>query len=190
MKFIIGLGNPGREYADTKHNVGFMAVDALAAKLGVTEWRQKDEALVAEVFGPEKWLLIKPQTYMNLSGQAVQALAQFYKVDTTDMTVIFDDMDLCVGKLRLRRKGTSGGHRGIQNMLDLLPNDQFNRIKIGIGRPKSGWTVVKHVLAPFDSEEKTLVEEAVKVAAAAAECILTKGMTEAMNQYNGGKDRA
>lgn len=190
MKFIIGLGNPGREYADTKHNVGFMAVDALAEKLGITQWREKDEALIAEVFGPEKWLLIKPQTYMNLSGKAVAALAQFYKVDTADMVVIFDDMDLAVGKLRLRRKGTSGGHRGIQNMLDLLPDDQFQRIKIGVGRPKPGWTVVNHVLAPFGAEEKTLIEEAVKTAADAAQCILTKGIAEAMNQYNGGKDRA
>lgn len=184
MKFIVGLGNPGAEYSLTRHNVGFMAVDELARHWNVENWRSRDEALVAEYRGAESILLIKPQTFMNLSGTAVAALARWYKVAAADIIAIFDDMDLPLGKLRVRTQGGSGGHRGVESLLVHLGEASFPRVRIGIGRPPDGWDVVKFVLSRFDPAQVQLTADAVKQAALAAECIAAHGIHTAMNHFN------
>lgn len=185
VKIIVGLGNPGREYSETRHNVGFMTVDLLAQRWEISNWRSRHEALVGEHrIGEEQVLLVKPQTYMNLSGNAVGALARWYKVNLEDIIVIYDDMDLPVGKLRLRTKGSSGGHRGIESLLLQLGKEEFPRVRIGIGRPPQGWQVVDYVLARFTAEESPLISDALKKAADAAEGIVKLGLDKAMNRYN------
>ena len=185
MKIIVGLGNPGNEYSETRHNVGFMAVDALADQWGIHLWKKRNQALVAEYRGgDEPVLLVKPQTFMNLSGVAVGELARWYKVAVEDIIVIFDDMDLPIGRLRLRMKGSSGGHRGIESLLTHLDKDTFARIRIGIDRPPTGWQVVDYVLSRFTAEQQPMLSEAVKRAAEAATSIVGQGMNKAMNLYN------
>ncbi|WP_378951146.1 aminoacyl-tRNA hydrolase [Pelosinus sp. sgz500959] len=184
MKIVVGLGNPGDEYRDTRHNVGFMAVDEIARRLGIHSWKKRNQALVAEYRGDESILLVKPQTYMNLSGIAVGELARWYKVPVEDVIVIFDDMDLPIGRLRLRMKGGSGGHRGIESLLNQLSKDTFNRVRIGIDRPPTGWQVVDYVLSRFTKEEQPLLESAIDKAAEAVECIVKQGMNKAMNIHN------
>lgn len=187
MKIIVGLGNPGQEYSATRHNVGFLAVDKLADKWGVNNWRDRYNALVAEYRGTETVLLVKPQTYMNLSGRAVSALANFYKVACSDIIVIYDDLDLPVGKLRLRLKGGSGGHRGIESMLAEIGQDDFGRIRVGIGRPPAGWETANYVLGRFTAEEAPLVNDATNQAVDAVQCIIKEGFVKAMNKFNIGK---
>ena len=184
MKLVVGLGNPGQDYSSTKHNVGFMVMDELARRWRISAWKHRHEALIGEYRGKEPVLLVKPQTYMNLSGTAVGELARWYKVPMEDIIVIFDDMDLPTGKLRLRIKGSSGGHRGIESLLVHLGKEEFPRIRVGIGRPPAGWQVVDYVLSRFTQEEKPLLDEALGKAADAVECILSQGFTKAMNQYN------
>lgn len=184
MKIIVGLGNPGNEYSDTRHNVGFMAVDELARRLGVHSWKKRSQALIAECRGEEPLILVKPQTFMNLSGVAVGELARWYKVAVEDIIVIFDDMDLPTGRLRLRMKGGSGGHKGIESLLTHLPKDNFARIRIGIDRPQTGWQVVDHVLSSFTTEERPLLQEAIVKAAEAVECVVKQGFDKGMNVYN------
>lgn len=190
MKVIAGLGNPGREYAQTKHNVGFLMVDALAAHLGVTEWREKYDALIARArIGSEAVLLVKPQTYMNESGRAIAPLMNFYKLEADDLIVAHDDMDIPVGSIRIRKKGSSGGHNGIKSILAHLGDEHFARIRIGIGRPLPGWTVVNHVLAPFPPEDAAKVSEAIRYLVPAIECIVTEDVDKAMNRYNPKKEK-
>ena len=190
MKVIAGLGNPGREYAQTKHNVGFLMVDALAAHLGVTEWREKYDAFIARArIGSEAILLVKPQTYMNESGRAIAPLMNFYKLKADDLIVAHDDMDIPVGSIRIRKKGSSGGHNGIKSILAHLGDEHFARIRIGIGRPLPGWTVVNHVLAPFPPEDAAKVSEAIRYLVPAIECIVTEDVDKAMNRYNPKKEK-
>ena len=184
MKIVVGLGNPGSEYSGTRHNVGFMAIDELARQWGISSWKKRNQALVAEFRGSEPVVLIKPQTFMNLSGVAVGELARWYKVSIEDISVIFDDMDLPLGRLRLRTKGGSGGHRGIESLLTHLGNGNFPRVRIGIDRPPTNWEVVDYVLSSFTSEEQPLLREAITRAAEAAECIVKQGISKAMNVYN------
>lgn len=190
MKVIAGLGNPGREYAQTKHNVGFLMVDALAAHLGVTEWREKYDAFIARArIGSEVILLVKPQTYMNESGRAIAPLMNFYKLEADDLIVAHDDMDIPVGTIRIRKKGSSGGHNGIKSILAHLGDEHFARVRIGIGRPLPGWTVVNHVLAPFPPEDAAKVSEAIHYLVPAIECIVTEDVDKAMNRYNPKKEK-
>ena len=184
MKIIVGLGNPGSEYSMTRHNVGFMAMDELARSLGISSWKKRNQALVAEYRGSEPVILVKPQTFMNLSGVAVGEVARWYKVSPEDIIVIFDDMDLPIGRLRLRMKGGSGGHKGIESLLTHLTNDSFNRIRIGIDRPPTNWQVVDYVLSSFTPEEQPLLKEAITRAAEAAQSIVKDGMSKAMNVFN------
>lgn len=184
MKIVVGLGNPGNEYSATRHNVGFMAIDELARHWGISSWKKRNQALVAEYRAAEPVVLIKPQTYMNLSGVAVGELARWYKVAPEDVIVIFDDMDLPTGRLRLRMKGGSGGHRGIESLLTHLPNGNFARVRIGIDRPPTNWQVVDYVLSGFTPEEQPLLKEATTRAAEAVECIVKLGLSKAMNVYN------
>ena len=191
MKIIAGLGNPGAEYARTKHNVGFMLVDALAERLGVDAWREKFNALVAEGrIGAQKVLLVKPLTYMNESGRAVGPLLDWYKLAPEDLIVAHDDMDIAAGTIRLRRKGSAGGHNGIKSLLAHIGSEDFSRVRIGIGRPLPGWTVVKHVLAPFSTDDAPKIQEAISYLLPAVECIVTDGIDMAMNRYNPRKKTA
>lgn len=184
MKMIVGLGNPGQKYEATRHNVGFMVIDELAKQWGVDSWRTRSEALIAEYRQEESILLVKPLTYMNLSGVAVGELARWYKIAVNDIVVIYDDMDLVTGRLRLRTAGSSGGHRGIESLLVHLPSADFFRVRIGIGRPPAGWQVVDHVLSRFTTEEEALISDGIKRAASAVECLLAQGINKAMNRYN------
>ena len=185
MKVIVGLGNPGREYAQTKHNVGFMLVDALADKLGLAAWQEKFDALIAEGrLGTEKILLVKPQTYMNDSGRAVGPLMNWYKLPPEDLIVVHDDMDIPAGTIRIRKKGSAGGHNGIKSVLAHLGDEHFSRVRIGIGRPLPGWTVINHVLAPFQEEDVPKIKEAIQYLLPAVECIVTEDTDKAMNLYN------
>lgn len=185
MKIIAGLGNPGSEYAKTRHNVGFMFVDALAGKLGVTEWKDKFEAKIGEArIGTEKVLLVKPQTYMNESGRSLGPLMNFYKLEPEDLIVVHDDMDIPAGTIRIRKKGSAGGHNGIKSILAHIGDEHFSRVRIGIGRPLPGWTVVNHVLAPFPEEDAKRVAEAIEYLIPAVECIVKEDIDKAMNQYN------
>lgn len=186
MKLIVGLGNPGRQYAETRHNVGFMAIDYLAGKLGVKVDKIKFKSVVGEGFlGTEKVVLAKPQTYMNLSGEAVLDMVQWYKLDPADILVIYDDMDLPAGKLRLRMKGSAGGHNGMKSIIYLLQSDQFPRLRIGIGRPTNEkMESVDFVLGRFNKEQQELMVDAVKKAGEAALAAIEKGVAKAMNEVN------
>ncbi|WP_040953039.1 aminoacyl-tRNA hydrolase [Gorillibacterium massiliense] len=169
MKAFVGLGNPGREYRDTRHNVGFMALDRIAEEWGIVfKESSKCKGWVGEAnVGGEKVFLLKPATYMNLSGEAVRAFQQFYKVDLADITVIYDDLDTELGKFRLRYQGSSGGHNGIKSIIQHTGTQTFNRIRIGISRPEPGYGVVDYVLASFskkDSKELAVVLEKVNEA--------------------------
>jgi PTH1 family peptidyl-tRNA hydrolase len=185
VKIIAGLGNPGSEYSATRHNVGFLAVEELAKRWGIDSWRNRHEAVCVEYRGGiEPVLLVKPQTYMNLSGVAVGELVRWYKLKAEDVIAIYDDLDLPVGKLRLRPQGGSGGHKGIESLLVHLGTDNFSRIRVGIGRPPSGWETANYVLGRFTPEETPLVTETIGKAADAAESILKHGITKAMNLYS------
>lgn len=184
MKVIVGLGNPGSEYHATRHNVGFVTVDELAARWRVDAWRSRHEALIAEYRGgDEPLLLVKPQTYMNLSGVAVGEIVRWYKLKPEDVIVIYDDLDLPCGKLRLRPQGSSGGHKGIESMLVHLGTEDFNRVRVGIGRPPAGWKTPDYVLGRFSPEELEQIVPAIKKAADAVETILKQGMTKAMAAF-------
>lgn len=192
MKVIVGLGNPGPKYGLTKHNVGFMLVNALAEKLGISErdWHDKFEALVAETrIGTEKVLLVKPMTYMNDSGRAVGPILSWYKLGPEDLTVIHDDMDIPAGTVRIRKQGSAGGHNGIKSILAHVGDEHFTRVRIGIGRPLPGWSVIDHVLAPFPSEDVPKIREALEYLLPAVECIVSAGTDLAMNRYNPKKQK-
>ena len=183
MKMIIGLGNPGKEYAQTKHNVGFMVVDAIADELNVSvEKRQCQAFTQMTTWDGEKILLVKPQTYMNLSGQAVMELLNYYKDKIDDLLVIHDDLDLPPGQLRFKQGGGAGGHNGIKNIIAHLNSNDFDRLKIGIGRDKN--ETKDYVLTPFAGTDKKQIDEAVALSVDAVKMWLQQGIAPAMNQYN------
>lgn len=185
MKIITGLGNPGREYWNTRHNIGYMVADELARRWGVSFSKADRGAECAEYRAGEKVLLIKPVTYMSLSGMAVAEYANFYKVAPEDIAVIHDDMDLPAGYVRIRKKGGSGGHNGINSILEHLGTDEFPRFRIGIGHPVHDTRVViNYVLTTFSEGEKEAVEKAVKTVADAVEMWLKEDMDLVMQEYN------
>ncbi|GIV59874.1 aminoacyl-tRNA hydrolase [Rhodocaloribacter litoris] len=184
-RLIIGLGNPGEAYAGTRHNVGFMVADAVAEKTGLRLEPARGNVLL----GWGSWRgcpfgVAKPMTYMNLSGQAVQALVRRFGLDPGDLLVVYDDLNLPPGKLRLRPGGSAGGHNGVQDIIDRLGTDAFPRLRLGIGHdfPRGGQ--VDYVLAPFDPEQQRLIEEVLPVACDAALTFVTDGLTTAMNRFN------
>lgn len=190
MKMIVGLGNPGNEYADTRHNVGWMLLDALAGHLGITEWRSREKGMVAEGrIGSEKVLLVKPLTYMNNSGECVGPLMRWYKLAPEDVMVAHDDMDIPIGTIRIRKKGSAGGHNGIKSLLQHIGAEEFGRIRIGIGRPPAGWTVINHVLAKFTAEERAEIGHAIDYLIPAVECMVLEGADMAMNKFNPKKPK-
>lgn len=182
---IAGLGNPGAEYAQTKHNVGFMLLDTLAKHLEAPEWKTKRDVLVTETrIGAEKALLVKPLTYMNDSGRAIGPLLTWYKLRPDDLIVAHDDMDIPVGMIRIRKKGSAGGHNGMKSVLYHMQDENFPRVRIGIGRPPVGWTVIKHVLTPFSPDDRILIDEVIDRLVPAVECIVRDGVDLAMNRFN------
>ena len=191
MKMIAGLGNPGAEYAATRHNVCFMLADALAMRWDAASWRLKQDALVAEArLGTEKIMLVKPLTYMNESGRAVGPLLSWYKLDAGDLIVANDDMDLPVGTIRLRKKGSAGGHNGMKSILYHVKDENFPRVRIGVGHPVHGREqVIRHVLSPFSAEDAEKIREAIDYLLPAVECIVTEGIDLAMNKYNPKKEK-
>ena len=189
MKLIVGLGNPGSKYENTRHNSGFLAVDDLANKLNVSVNRQAFNSLIGKLdHNGEKVILMKPQTYMNNSGLAVGKAVRYYHLDPQkDLIVVYDDLDLPVGKLRLREKGSAGGHNGIKSIISHLGTSEFNRIRIGIGSDKRGDTI-DYVLGTFAPEEKKLWLETIATAGDALKETLDSPFQKVMNKYNqGGK---
>lgn len=191
MKIFVGLGNPTPEYAATKHNVGFMLADRLADKLSADNWREKFNALVAETFlDGEKILIVKPQTFMNLSGESVAPIVNFYKIDVENLVVAHDDMDLPLGMIRLRPKGSGGGHHGVESIIQHLGTQNFPRIRIGVGRPPKNWTVNHHVLSPFTQNDAEKISAAIEELVPAVLCIFKEGINNAMNKFNPKRKKA
>ncbi|KYG58637.1 aminoacyl-tRNA hydrolase [Planococcus maritimus] len=185
MKMIIGLGNPGKPYEETRHNIGFQVIDQLASEWNAPLTQSKFKGMYSVVHRPEgKVMLVKPLTYMNLSGECIGPLMDYYNVDLEDIVVIYDDLDLPTGQLRLRQKGSAGGHNGIKSLIQHLGTQQFNRMRIGISRPPQGMKVPDYVLAKFGSEERPLMQEAVEKSADACNYWLSKPFNEVMNEYN------
>ncbi len=185
MKLIIGLGNPGREYTNTRHNIGFEAIDALAEHYNISVNKSKFKALYGEgKVGNKKVVLVKPQTYMNLSGEAVKAFATWYKIKPEDILIIYDDVSLVPGKLRIRIKGSAGGHNGMKSIIQHLGTNEFERIRVGIGEKPGGWNLADYVLSRFTNVELKTIEESMGDIIGAAELIITKDIQDAMNKYN------
>lgn len=186
MYIIVGLGNPGSRYAHTRHNVGFDTIDILADRYGISVDNKKFKALWGKgVIEGQRVVLAKPQTYMNLSGESVRQLIDFYKIDETEeLIVIYDDISLEPGQLRIRGKGSAGGHNGIKSIIAHLGGQDFKRIKVGVGEKPLGFDLADYVLSRFSKAERESVEEALQRAAQAAAAIMTDGMDAAMNQYN------
>ena len=184
---LVCLGNPGDQYENTRHNVGFQVADAVAERQNVPIQRLKFRALTNTItVGEKKVLLMKPVTYMNLSGEAVHEAASFYKVPPERILVVSDEVALAPGKIRVRRSGSAGGHNGLKNIIAHLGTDQFPRIRVGVGqKPHPDYDMADWVLGKFQGEDKKAVEEAVKRAADAAECLIQEGVDKAMNRYNG-----
>lgn len=184
MKLIIGLGNPGKEYEQTRHNCGFMVIDRLCKKLQVTIDQSKFKGLYTKFkYQGEDVILLKPQTYMNLSGESVQEIMRFFKIDIEDILVIYDDLDMPVGKLRLRQSGSAGGHNGIKNIIKHVGSQNFNRIRIGIDRHPY-MDVVNYVTSKFTKEQMPLIDEGIEKASEAVLLYLQKGFVASMNQFN------
>lgn len=185
-KLIVGLGNPGAQYAKTRHNTGWMALEAFAQKHSAVFDRHGFEGIYGELrWEGEKVILLKPLTYMNASGRAVAPLARFYKIPPEDMLVVYDDLDLPPGSLRMREKGSAGGHNGMKSIIQELGTQEFPRLRIGIGRPAPGWSVVDWVLAPFGEADLALINQVLPRAVEAMESFLTDGPVKAMSKYNG-----
>ena len=185
MKVIVGLGNPGAQYANTPHSVGFEVVDAIAAELGL-EWETKKafSCLMAKgVFAGAPVLLVKPQTYMNLSGDSVAPVVKYHNATPADLIVVQDDIDIPLGRLRIRKNGSCGGHNGIRNIIERLGSQSFIRLKVGVGKDKSN--VIGHVLGKFDPASRTTVDKVVSASVHAVASILRDGADKAMNVFNG-----
>ena len=186
MKLIVGLGNPGAEYRDTRHNVGFNVVDELVNRWRVSDqWREKFEALqIKTMRGDDSVVISKPLTFMNLSGRAVSAIAGFYKIEPADVFVIVDEVALPLGRLRARRDGSAGGHNGLKSIIEHLGTNAFPRMRVGVGRGDSRRDLANHVLGRFDASERDTVSAAVLRAAEASEMFLSDGIERVMNAFN------
>ena len=186
MFIIAGLGNPGREYAHTRHNVGFDTIDVLADQYRIDVDTRKHKALIGKgMIDGQKVILVKPQTYMNLSGESIREAVDFYKVDvSSELIVIYDDISLNPGQLRIRLKGSAGGHNGIKNIIQHLGSQEFMRIKVGVGEKPQGYDLADYVLGHFSKEEQDEMDQAKKRAAQAAAMMITGDTEKAMNEYN------
>ena len=186
MFIIVGLGNPTAEYAGTRHNVGFDVIDQIADKYNISVTERKHHAFCGKgIIGGQKVILVKPQTYMNLSGESVRSVLDFYKVDVeTELLVIFDDISLDVGQLRIRKKGSAGGHNGIKNIIQHLGTNVFHRIKVGVGEKPKDYDLADYVLVHFSKGEREQMEEGYKKAVNAVELMLQGEVDAAMNEFN------
>lgn len=186
MLVIVGLGNLDDKYQGTRHNVGFDVIDLLAEKYNIAVDTKKHRAYIGKgIIGGQKVILAKPQTYMNLSGESVRSLVEYYKVDPeTELLIIFDDISLDVGQLRIRKKGSAGGHNGIKNIIANLGTSVFQRIKVGVGEKPKGYDLADYVLGRFSKEERELIKEGFECAAEAVAMITAGEIDQAMNKYN------
>ena len=186
MFIIAGLGNPTREYEGTRHNVGFDVIDRLAARYNIDVDVKKHRALIGKgMIAGQKVILAKPQTYMNLSGESIRSILDYYKVDPeTELIVIYDDISLDVGQLRIREKGSAGGHNGIKNIILHLGTEVFPRIKVGVGEKPKGWDLADYVLGRYSAEDRKIIDESQKEAAEAVKMMVMDDVRGAMNRYN------
>lgn len=186
MFLIVGLGNPGKEYDNTRHNIGFEVIDYIADKYNIELNRVKFKGVYGEGFiQNKKIILLKPTTYMNLSGESIREVVNFYKLTEAEVIVLYDDINLEIGRLRIREKGSAGGHNGIKSIITNLSTDIFPRIKIGVGQPKGD--LIAHVLGKFSKEEQEVLKESMEASTLAVEIILKEDTKEAMNKLNGFK---
>ena len=186
MVIIAGLGNPTKEYEHTRHNVGFDTIDCIADQYGISINEKKHRALVGKgMIEGQKVILLKPQTFMNLSGESIRAAVDFYKVDEKEeLIVIYDDISLPPGQLRIRKKGSAGGHNGIKNIIAHLGHDTFMRIKVGVGEKPAGYDLADYVLGHFSKEDRAIMDDAFKEAAEDVKMMITDGPDAAMNAFN------
>lgn len=191
MKLIVGLGNPGQEYRETRHNIGFMVADVLVDRWRVADqWREKFDALqIKTTVGGEPVILSKPLTFMNLSGHSVAATAGFYKIEPADVFVVTDDVALPLGRLRARRDGGAGGHNGLKSIIQQLGTQGFPRMRVGVGRGNGGRDLSDHVLGRFDGSERDTVSAAVLRAAEASEMFIADGIERVMNAFNAATEK-
>lgn len=185
MKLVVGLGNPGKKYERTRHNIGFDVIDRVQQKWMIDLSEQKFKGIYGvERNGAEKIFVLKPLTYMNLSGESVGQLMKYFQISVEDLVVIYDDLDLPPGKIRLRQKGSHGGHNGIKSIIQHLGTDQFNRIRVGIGRPDPGQAVPDYVLGRFSPDDQKKMDEAADQAAEAVDCWKEEPFLQVMNKFN------
>ncbi|MDX8363137.1 aminoacyl-tRNA hydrolase [Cytobacillus sp. IB215316] len=185
MKLIVGLGNPGREYALTKHNVGFMVIDQLSTRFNIDIDKSKFSGLYGTgMYNGEKVILCKPLTYMNLSGECIGPLMDYFDIPIEDLLIIYDDLDLPTGKIRLRTKGSAGGHNGIKSTVNHLGTQEFKRVRIGIGRPTNGMAIPNYVLTKFVDDEIEKINDAIKVSTDVCEDWISSPFLQVMNKYN------
>jgi PTH1 family peptidyl-tRNA hydrolase len=186
MYVIVGLGNPGKQYEKTRHNVGFEVIDILAKEYGISVTKIKHKALIGEGrIGSEKILLVKPQTYMNLSGETLIDIYRYYDVDIENIIVIYDDIDLDVGKIRIRKKGSGGTHNGMRSIVKCLGSTDFPRVRVGVSKPMPGQDLADFVLSRFRKEESENLSSGLEKAYLAIDTILKDNIDTAMNKYNG-----
>ncbi|SFC67141.1 aminoacyl-tRNA hydrolase [Clostridium uliginosum] len=186
MFLIVGLGNPGKEYDNTRHNIGFEVVDNIAKEYNIEINRQKFKGVYGEGFiANNKVILLKPSTYMNLSGESIREVANFYKISNEEILVIYDDISLDIGKLRIREKGSAGGHNGIKSIISNLGTDIFPRIKVGVGQPNVN--LVNYVLGKFSKEEKSVLTESISAVTQSVKVVISEDVKSAMNKFNGFK---
>lgn len=190
MYVIAGLGNPTKQYENTRHNAGFCVIDVLSEKYQIPVKQAGFKALYGSGYiEGQKVILLKPLTYMNLSGESIRQVIDFYKIDPEEeLIVIYDDISLAPGQLRVRAKGSAGGHNGMKNIIQHLGGQKFPRVKVGVGEKPAGWDLADHVLGHFSGEEQKLMDQAFEDAAEAAVSIMTDGMDAAMNRFNGKKE--
>ncbi|HEY9575625.1 MAG TPA: aminoacyl-tRNA hydrolase [Lachnospiraceae bacterium] len=186
MYLIVGIGNPGKKYEQTRHNAGFDVIDELIEKYSIAQAGKKFQALYGKgSIENEKVILAKPLTYVNLSGESIREMVDYFKIDVkNELIVIYDDIDLEPGQIRLKRKGSAGGHNGIKSIIDHVKTQEFMRIKVGVGAKPKGWDLADHVLGRFSKEDRIKVEDAMKRSVEAVASILTDGIDTAMNRYN------
>jgi PTH1 family peptidyl-tRNA hydrolase len=183
MKVIVGLGNPGREYADTRHNVGFRVADLVGERLGL-QWRTDADTVFAKSFGVAPFFVLKPQTFMNRSGSAVSRFARYHQIEPQDILVVVDEVDLPLGRIRVRPKGSAGTHNGLKSVVEQLGTTDFPRLRLGVGRGDARRDLADYVLAKFDPPELPEVDRVIARAADAAQMFIVEGIDKVMNMYN------
>lgn len=186
MYIIVGLGNPEKKYMNTRHNIGFDVIDAIAEKNDIALGEKKHKAVIGKgIVAGHKAVLVKPLTYMNLSGESIRSVIDFYKVDEkNELVVVSDDVSLDMGQLRIRKRGSDGGHNGLKNIIMHLGHDEFIRVRMGVGEKPPKMDLADYVLSHFSSEEREVMNEAARTAALAIETVVTEGPDAAMNKYN------